>query len=44
MCVEKLGKTRRFKGCLVPRRLSLDEHVRAKEGGKDKDAPCSQMV
>ena len=25
--------------CLVPRRLSLDENVRAKEGGKETSAP-----
>ena len=27
--------------CLVPRRLSLDENVRAKEGGKDTAALCT---
>ena len=28
-----------LRGCLVPRRLSFDENVRAKEGGKETTGP-----
>ena len=31
----------RFNPCLVPRRLSLDENVRAKEGGKETTGETS---
>ena len=29
-----------YQACLVPRRLSFDENVRAKEGGKETTARC----
>ena len=34
----------RLNNCLVPRRLSLDENVRAKEGGKETPFPWSLAV
>ena len=33
---EKVKRTNTKKACLVPRRLSLDENVRAKEGRKER--------
>ena len=33
--VKLLKKSERWENCLVPRRLSFDEKVRAKEGGKE---------